>query len=190
MRGYQGMSRWTKKPKRWPKANPATSKNSPNSACRTYQSANQWCARLTGEDSIPKQESGSNNHPDTNGSNRLTPPCPPQISGRKHRPRMMAGIPPHSDANRTYPTAGTPSQIGKAESLTCQNCHKVDELVHHYLTACTTFAPQRGYMESHLRRAAKSMNTLLTNPSHSCVPHPNIQTKSHAVPPSDGFDRF
>ena len=54
-------------------------------------------------------------------------------------------------------------RIGKVDSLTCPKCHKVDETVHHYLTMCMAYVAQRGYMESHLRRMAKSASTLLTN---------------------------
>jgi len=43
-------------------------------------------------------------------------------------------------------------------------CHKADEMVSHYLTKCAVFAIQRGHMERHLRRAAKSVSTLLANP--------------------------
>src|SRR5882724_7354391 len=55
-------------------------------------------------------------------------------------------------------------RISKTNSLTCLRCHKVDETVGHYLTECEAFATQRGRMERQLRRAAKSVSTLLTNP--------------------------
>ena len=55
-------------------------------------------------------------------------------------------------------------RISKVESPMCLKCHKVDEMVSHYLTACAAFATQRGHMERHLQRATKSVRTLLMNP--------------------------
>jgi len=54
-------------------------------------------------------------------------------------------------------------RIGKVELPACLKCNKVDEMVSHYLTTCTAFAIQRGCMERHLRRATKSVSTLLMN---------------------------
>ena len=55
-------------------------------------------------------------------------------------------------------------RIGKVPSLVCPMCHKADETVSHYLVTCTAFTTQRGRMERDLRRAAKSVSTLLANP--------------------------
>src|SRR5882724_5912878 len=54
-------------------------------------------------------------------------------------------------------------RIGKADSPVCHKCCKADKAVH--LTTCPAFAIQRGHMESHLRRASKSISTLLTSPN-------------------------
>jgi len=70
-------------------------------------------------------------------------------------------------------------RIRKVETLTCQNCHKADKTVHHYLIACMVFAAQRGDMESQLRRAAKSMSTLLTNPKAFLQPFKYIHNTNH-----------
>ena len=72
-----GMSRWTRRPNRCPRANPVASKNYPNSASRTYCTTNQQCASLTGKNSAPKQKTGLSNCPDANNSNGSKPPCPP-----------------------------------------------------------------------------------------------------------------
>ena len=53
--------------------------------------------------------------------------------------------------------------IGKADSPVCPKCKKGDKTVGNYLTACKMFTGQRGCMERHMRRAAKSVNILLTN---------------------------
>jgi len=55
-------------------------------------------------------------------------------------------------------------RIGKVDTPTSLKCHKADETVHHYLTACTTFMTQRRHMEGQLQRAAKDVRILLTNP--------------------------
>jgi len=55
-------------------------------------------------------------------------------------------------------------RIGKTDSPICLRCHKVEEMVGHYLTKCVVFATQRGCMERQLQRATKSVSTLLTNP--------------------------
>ena len=54
-------------------------------------------------------------------------------------------------------------RISKADSPVCPKCKMGDETVGHYLMACKAFIAQRGWMERHLRRAAKSVSTLLTN---------------------------
>ena len=55
-------------------------------------------------------------------------------------------------------------RIGKVPSPVCLMCHKADETVSHYLVTCMAFATQRGHMERDLRRAAKLVSMLLTNP--------------------------
>jgi len=55
-------------------------------------------------------------------------------------------------------------KIGKAESPICPKCHKADKMVSHFLTACAAFNAQRGRMERQLRRAARLVSTLLSNP--------------------------
>ena len=49
------------------------------------------------------------------------------------------------------------------ESPVCLKCHKADETVSKYLTACMAFTTQRGCMERHLRWATKSVSLLLMN---------------------------
>ena len=55
-------------------------------------------------------------------------------------------------------------RIRKAESPMCPACRTHNETDHHYLMACPAHAPQRRIMEEHLRCAARSIRTLLSNP--------------------------
>jgi len=55
-------------------------------------------------------------------------------------------------------------RIRKVESPACPKCNMVDKMVSYYLTTCMAFTIQRGHMKRHLRRATKSVSTLLTNP--------------------------
>jgi len=77
---------------------------------------------------------------------------------------VMEGITTGSAEDQTCAAAGVPAQDQKMESPTCPKCRRGNETVEHYLTVCKAFVAQRGCMERHLRRAAKSISTLLNNP--------------------------
>ena len=54
-------------------------------------------------------------------------------------------------------------QIGKISSPLCQECGK-NESVFHYLIKCRRYVAQRKKMEGKLKRDARSLKTLLSNP--------------------------
>ena len=55
-------------------------------------------------------------------------------------------------------------RIGKAESPLCPACHRKNESVHHYLIECREYDCHRNHMTAKLRRDARSLHTLLSNP--------------------------
>ena len=55
-------------------------------------------------------------------------------------------------------------RIGHADSPICPACQSSEETVHHYLMTCPAHNSHRRWLETHLRRVAKSIRVLLANP--------------------------
>jgi len=77
---------------------------------------------------------------------------------------MVEGITTGSVEDWTHAIAGIPAQYWQSRLSSLPKMQKGDKTVGNYLTACKMFTGQRGCMERHMRRAAKSVNILLTNP--------------------------
>ena len=60
-------------------------------------------------------------------------------------------------------------RIGCMDSPIFPACQSSEETVHHYLMTCLAHNSHRRQLENHLRRAAKSIRVLLTNPK--AFPH-------------------
>jgi len=60
-------------------------------------------------------------------------------------------------------------RIGKVESPVCPACRTGDGTVYHYLMVCPAYTIQRRCIVGHMRRAARSVGTLLSNPK--AFPH-------------------
>ena len=54
--------------------------------------------------------------------------------------------------------------MGKAESPLCPACHRKNESIHHFLVECKEYDMYRGQMLATLKRNARSICTLLSNP--------------------------